>query len=70
MRRLFAWLLLLAAAFFVLTGIIDLAVGPELQAQETGESGARWYGAIYLVIGVALGALGYQLDRRKPKSVD
>jgi hypothetical protein len=64
MKRVAAWALLILAAFLVLTGIIDLAVGPELESQETGASGPRWYGLIYIAIGAALGALGHRLSRR------
>ncbi len=72
MRRILAWVLVFLAAILVLSGIIDLAIGPELAEQETGvaagEGGWRWYGIIYVVIGLALGALGHRLGRKPPVS--
>jgi len=70
MRRILAWVLLFLAAILVLSGIIDLAIGPDLAEQELAsrraEGGSRWYGIIYVVIGLALGALGHRLGRNRP----
>ena len=67
MRRFAAWALLILAAFLVLTGAIDLAVGPEMEAQETGDAGSRWLGLIPIAIGVVLVALGHRLGREAAK---
>ena len=71
MRRAFAWLLLILGAFLVLAGLIDMVVGPELAEQEpgvaAGEGGSRWYGMIYVMIGIALAAFGHRLGRRPTK---
>jgi uncharacterized membrane protein len=63
MRRIAGWCLLILGAFLVLAGVIDSAVGPELQEQETGVRNPRWYGLIHILIGIALGALGHRLTQ-------
>lgn len=63
MRRLAGWALLILGAFFVLVGVIDSAIGPELQEQETGERSPRWYGLIHIVIGGALAYFGHRLTK-------
>jgi hypothetical protein len=67
LKRAFAWLLILIGAFFVLTGIVDLFIGPayEMIDNPDAEPGSRWLGLIPLSIGVALAALGIRLDRNK-----
>jgi putative Mn2+ efflux pump MntP len=66
-KRLCAWLLILIGAFFVLTGIVDLFIGPayEIIDNPDSEPGSRWLGLIPLGIGVAIVALGIGLDRNK-----
>jgi len=74
MRRFAAWLLLILAAFLVLTGVIDVAVGPELAEQDGGvaasEGASRWTGLIYIAIGAALGALGHRLGSKTLSAED
>lgn len=67
MRRAFAWLLIIIGAFFVLTGIVDLFIGPAYEKIDNpdAEPGSRWLSLIPLGIGVALAALGIKLDRNK-----
>lgn len=68
MKKVLSWLLLLFGAFIALSGVIDLAVGPELAEQEPGvepgEGGPAWYGAIVIAVGIAVIALGAWISRK------
>lgn len=63
MRRIAGWGLLIIGAFIVLAGVLDSAVGPELQELETGERSPRWYGLINIVIGAACVWFGHRLTK-------
>jgi hypothetical protein len=63
MRRIAGWALLIIGAFIVLAGVIDAAVGPEMQELETGERSPRWYGLINIVIGALLAWAGHRLTK-------
>jgi hypothetical protein len=67
LRRLLTWIVVLFGALLVLVGVIDLAVGPESEALETGvelaETASRWTGLIYIALGAAIIALSIRVDR-------
>lgn len=65
MKRLIAWSMMLVGALILFAGIIDAAVGPELQELETGERSPRWYGLVNIAVGIALGWTGHRLSRDK-----
>ena len=67
LRRLLTWILVLFGALMVLVGIMDVAIGPDTEALETGvdlaETASRWTGFIYIAIGAAINALAMRIDR-------
>lgn len=66
-RRLLTWILVLFGALMVLVGIMDVAIGPDTEALETGadlaDTASRWTGLIYVAIGAAIIALAMRIDR-------
>ena len=68
LRRLLTWIVVLFGALLVLAGVIDLAVGPDMEAQETGvplaETASRWWSVLYIAIGGAIIALAMRLDHK------
>lgn len=66
LRRLLTWILVLFGALLVLVGVIDIAVGPESEALETGadlaDTASRWTGLIYVAIGAAIVGLALRIE--------
>lgn len=67
LRRLLTWTVVLFGALFVLVGMIDITIGPDAEALETGvdlaDTASRWTGLIYIAIGAAIIALAMRIDR-------
>ena len=66
LRRLLTWICVLFGALLVLVGVIDIAVGPESEALETGvdlaDTASRWIGLIYVAIGAAIVGLALRIE--------
>ena len=67
LRRLLTWVIVLFGALLVLVGVMDIAIGPDSEALETGadlaDTASRWTGLIYVAIGAAIIALAMRIDR-------
>lgn len=67
LRRLLTWIVVLFGALLVLIGMIDIAIGPDFEAMETGvelaETASRWTGLIYIAVGAAIIALAIRAER-------
>lgn len=67
LRRLLTWIVVLFGALLVLVGIMDIAIGPDSEALETGvavaDTALRWIGLIYIAVGAAIIAFATRLDR-------
>ena len=66
LRRLLTWIIVLFGALLVLVGIMDVAIGPDSEALETGadlaDTASRWTGLVYVAIGAAIIALAMRIE--------
>lgn len=66
LRRLLTWIIVLFGALLVLVGIMDVAIGPDMETLETGadlaDTASRWTGLIYIAIGAAIIALAMRIE--------
>jgi len=71
LRRLLTWIVVLFGALLVLVGMIDIAIGPDIEVMETGaalaDTASRWTGLIYMAIGAAIIALAIRVEHKLKK---
>lgn len=71
LRRVLTWIIVLFGALLVLIGVMDVAIGPDTEALETGadlaDTASRWTGLIYVAVGGAIIALAMRLEHNVTK---